>query len=196
MEDTRTKRPVWFASIVVAGVLAMASFAWACTVFKGKMTVTASTAGTAIAPGTPGGSTTAVGSGIGMSLCSVSEGAYVAALGGSFSVAVEPQNCGTMTNGKLGAGLYDVNYFPNYPSFNFPAPDCMSVTATGQGVPVGSLSVNTSGVGSGGPYSLPAHAARGGRAAICLSGKPAALGGPPAASPLSPDGMAAPIYVI
>jgi len=101
-----------FAFGGVAVFLAFTSAAYACTVFRGRLTVTASGGGTA----------TGVGSATGMSWCAgtFSESAKAPASGGSITVQVAPVDCagqpagsGTLPSSAAAGNNYDVN-FTNY----------------------------------------------------------------------------------
>lgn len=179
--STTTRRSAIFAFTVVAAVLALSSAAFACTQWKGRMTVTAG-----------GGSTSALGSGNQMTYCDPANphtdtggGAKVAALptAGSITVTVGAEAClnGNAGNKQLTKGSYTVNYLPApteyvplqqyVPSAPFNPQlftDCMNGTAQqggggvlaatgsvtgGMGTPIGTINVDSSGNGSG-SYSL------------------------------------------
>jgi hypothetical protein len=111
-----SRRRMTFATAVVAGVMALASAAFACTVYKGTMIVTDAR----------GNTSQGTGSGLSMGFCSGTTNTSAADIGRgeSFTIDVEPfvgsgsqQSC---TN-KLNDDLYDVNY-----SSSSSTGDCMS----------------------------------------------------------------------
>lgn len=154
------RKPVVLAFGVIAGVLLMTSTAFACTVFKGRFTVT---------PSAPGGSgsVTAVGNNSGMGYCGSgpSGTAQFATGGGGFSAVVAPDNTGC-NGSKLPAGLYTITWSPG-PSVNNNnvydprINDCMNLSKN----QLGTMVVDTNGDGSG-SYTLSAPS---GDAQICVS---------------------------
>lgn len=165
---------------ITATILLATSAAFACTIFRGKMTVKGDAAATSVA---------AIGDGFGMGHCqptgNPTGSASVSRIGGSVDVSVSPQDCGVY-DGTLPDGNYTVNYFPTYPAFALT--DCMNPIgqAGGMGVQmIGTLTV-TSGSGST-TASLPAYAAvPGSQSTICLT----------STSEATPTGMGVPITVI
>lgn len=133
---------------VVVSVMALAAAAYACTAYKGTFTVTPT-------GGTGSGVSSAVGNGTGMNYCSTSWGATFASTGQAFNASVSAGGCATA--GQLKNGTYTVNYFPGDSSN-----DCMNPG----GIPLGTMSVNSAGSGSG-SYNL-AHAVPG-SGQICVS---------------------------
>jgi len=102
-----------FAFGGVAVFLAFTSAAYACTVFRGRLTVTASGGGTATAVGNPSS---------GMAWCAgtFSDTAQAPTTGGSVTVQVAPVDCagnaagsGTLPSSAVAGNNYDVN-FSNY----------------------------------------------------------------------------------
>ncbi len=101
----KSRKRLAFGFTVVAAMLALASVAYACTTFKGKLQVT-----------TGSTSSSAIGNGTGMGYCSGSPtgGATVArGANRSITVAVSPQACGSTTyqlSDRSGTGAYYVNF--------------------------------------------------------------------------------------
>jgi hypothetical protein len=160
------RRGLLFGSAVVAIALALASTAWACTTFKGRMTVTDAN----------GNSSTVVGDGSGMDFCDTGFGDKVPAAdtgatgrsGSQITVSVAEETCAATGKFKLDPGEYDVN-FVNWvreqgqtksgfnstdggATYNWWA-DCMSGILGAQ-YNLGTLTVGDLGSGKGG-YSLP-----------------------------------------
>lgn len=99
-----TRKGMTFGTMVVAGVMILASAAFACTVYKGTMTVTAG-----------GGSSQRTGSGMGMGYCSGTTATSNADVtsGGTFSITVQKFTGSGSTKtctDQLNIDWYDVNY--------------------------------------------------------------------------------------
>ncbi|HSH62343.1 MAG TPA: hypothetical protein VK988_22365 [Acidimicrobiales bacterium] len=156
-------------SSVVAVLLAMASTAYACTIFQGSITITGNGTAPAGFPTAGNGSSVAWGSGKNMTYCvGGNPTGYAYAQDGSAgtaTVAVAEHACaGTAdTDDQLPAGTYDVNFlnqgaFTNYSNRNW-VQDCMSDSISGGGstnpavqaaatYKVGSMTVDSTGSGT------------------------------------------------
>lgn len=123
--------------------------AFACTVFKGNMTVNGTS------------SSTGTGNGTGMGYCSVTPAAAGVTRGTAFTVSVAPS---TSCVNNLGTATFDVNYKNG--SGPPTTTDCMT-TAAGISK-IGTISV-TSGSSSGtNSYTIPTSASTG-DAQVCVS---------------------------
>jgi hypothetical protein len=161
------RRGLLFGSAVVAIVLALASTAWACTTFKGRMTVTDAN----------GNSSTVVGDGSGMDFCDTGFGDKVPAAdtgatgtpGAQITVSVEPADCNGTTF-QLDDGNYDVNFVnwvteQNQTKSGFKSTDggatydwwadCMSGILGAQVVLADQTFQVVNGTNTGTPYTLP-----------------------------------------
>lgn len=182
MKQSKSKRRVATGGIVVAALLALASVAWACTVFRGQMKLTAG-GGTSVAVGDPGS---------GMVLCASpapTSGANVTA-NGTMKVEVAPATCGTNTSDRLAkgtSGKYAITYLPIKNATA--ALDCMNATIPkGSGILVGTMTISD-GTGNSGNFTpaSPVMARPGTNAlSVCVSSLPRSAGG----APVSPaEGM-------
>lgn len=103
------RRKTMFGFSMVAWILVFASAAYACTVFKGKMTVTDPSSRVSSAQGDGGGMSHCVGT--------VTDGARAASGGGtSVTVAVSAGTC--MGSGSLPNNTYDINFI-NHTAFDY-----------------------------------------------------------------------------
>jgi len=156
--------------VAVAAVLALASIAYACTVFKGKMTLTAG-----------GGTSEAVGDPLaGMVPCASptpTSGATVTT-NGTLRVQVAPASCDG-TSYKLADGKFAITYFPQKNAVALL--DCMNPTIPkGTGITIGTLTVSGGTGDSGNITPAASIVAKPGAEAVsvCVSNLPVALGGP------------------
>ncbi len=153
-----SRRRMTFATAVVAGVMALASAAFACTVYKGTMIVTDAR----------GNTSQGTGSGLSMGYCSgtTSTSAADIAPGESFTIDVQPfvgSGSQKTCTAKLNDDLYDVNY-----SSTGATGDCMSGdTAAVLIAEDGLKTVNGSDSGNN-SFPLPSNAPPG-ASAICVS---------------------------
>ncbi len=140
---------------VIAVVLALSSVAYACTTFKGDMTVT----------GSP--SSTGTGNNSGMGYCdNITPGKAGVTKGTAFTVSVAPS-----TNAKCNAQLSNMTADVNYKMGAGPpstGTDCMStLLRTGGEKNIGKMSIsNGSGSGS---YTIPTSQSGTGDVQICVS---------------------------
>ncbi|HSH62419.1 MAG TPA: hypothetical protein VK988_22770 [Acidimicrobiales bacterium] len=163
-EARRIRRGMALGSSVVAVVLAMASTAYACTIFSGSITITGSDTAPAGFPTAGNGSSVAWGSGKNMTYCvggNPTGYAYAPVGSGTAKVTVAKHDCGGPK--KLPEGFYDVNFlnlgaFTNYSDRNW-VRDCMSTEFSADlgGSPgvraadtykVGSMTVDANGSGT------------------------------------------------
>ncbi len=149
-----TRRGIVAASVAALAVLALASAAFACTVYKGRFVVT----------GNNGTTTEVVGNAIGMGYCfTPGPGRAEISRGGTFSASVskyQGSQSTTKCSAQLNPDTYDVNY-----STTGGTGDCM--TGSPESVKIGSMVVDSSGSGSG-TYTLPSTALVS-DGAICVS---------------------------
>ncbi len=154
----------------VAVLLAMASAAYACTIFEGSIQITGSTPAPAGFPTTGSGSSFAWGSGKNMTYClggnptgyAYATATPVGSTGSAAAVTVAAHTCtqnGVTTTPRLGAGRYDVNFlnvgaFTNYSNRNWVS-DCMSSSTSATSPPnaadtyrVGLMTVDANGSGT------------------------------------------------
>ncbi len=139
---------------VMALVLALSSVAYACTVFKGDMTVT----------GSP--SSTGTGDNSGMGYCQgITPSKAGVTKGSAFTVSVAPS-----TNSNCNAKLSDMTADVNYKMGAGPpeTTDCMStVLRTGGEKNIGKMSI--SGGSGSGSYTIPTSQSGTGDVQICVS---------------------------
>ncbi len=154
MSYNRRRRTV-FLSALVAVVLAMASVASACTVFKGRMTITDNT--------NSSNTSTGIGSNLGMSFCSGGTPNRVEVDDSTgFTVSVAPQSSllTATCNASLGTNTYNVNYFAtSNTSPGDSATDCMNGTGNGTNLTTisttnGNGKVNVTGLTTIGDYKI------------------------------------------
>jgi hypothetical protein len=146
-------------------LLLFASAAFACTTFKGQMEV----------EGEDGGTTEVFGKGnAGMTMCDgtglghtdTGGGAKVSSSGGTLDVSVAPTTCAG-TPSKLPESSETLHYTVNYLPWDIRQPtaffDCMNTNATnpfnsfaGQGIPLGTIEVNSMGYGNT-QVTVPPH---------------------------------------
>ncbi len=157
-----TRKGMTFGTMVVAGVMILASAAFACTVYKGTMTVTAG-----------GGSSQRTGSGMGMGYCSGTTATSNADVtsGGTFSITVQKFTGSGSTKtctDQLNIDWYDVNY-----TTAGATGDCMSsdpasiLIQEGDATAKTGLSVDSTGSGSG-SFTFPSTSHLG-AIGICVS---------------------------
>jgi hypothetical protein len=128
--QTNLRKALLAGAGVVATVLVIASTAYACTVFKGRLTLTGN-------GNQPTGSSVTLGKNAGMQHCANSPSGYTSAplSGGTVDVVVAKNTTGTTAcpNSQLPADTYDINY-ENGAAFSGDLPtsyrnwliDCMS----------------------------------------------------------------------
>lgn len=142
-------------------MLMLSSAAFACTTFKGTMTVTgnATTGRTLTNPGA--GTSTAVGNpNAGMAYCTLTPGATAKATGGTVTVGVVATT-GTCASGLVNGTVYDINYVNGRAFYDPPNPnspygwqiDCMSPIGAGQ-VKLGQQTAASGGIPTA-TYNLP-----------------------------------------
>lgn len=167
---TQHRRGLLFGFTVVAAVLALTSAAWACTVFKGKLTLQGNASTSTV---------TATGNNSGMGFCSITNSyAYSNGSGGSVKVTVGPASS-TCGGHKLPATGSETNlaYKVTYVDYGFYNSslnrDCMYNGGHSTRIVLGDITVDSNGNGGGGWYSIPgSHPAQNGspyEAGVCVS---------------------------
>ncbi len=183
------RKSLTFGTMVVAGIMVLASTAFACTTFKGTMVVT----GNSVTAGT----STAVGkSDSGMKHCKVTPGANATNTAGSVTISSSTTNLsGCPVSNLDGTTLYEVNFvggkafgkFPNGPLGTYQwLIDCMSPPGSGV-TNIGSVTTASNGDVAATSFNLPSGLTNnnsGEDSAVCLS------------TPNGGNGNQAPVHIV
>lgn len=170
------RKKLMFGVGVGAAVLSMSSAAFACTIFRGTMTVS----GNGTTSRSPSGTSpsTAIGNNTGMGYCSLTPGATAKATGGTVTVQVLASSAPCAVSTLTPNTAYDVNYVNGRAFYDPPGParvygwqiDCMSPISAGQ-VNLGSQTTDSLGNLASQTWNLPNGAvnASGEDSAVCVS---------------------------
>lgn len=140
--------------VAVAAVVAMSSAAFACTTYRGKVTITDS--GPLSSQSAPPSHTAVAEGAAGVHTYCSGELPQDVRIVGTFSLAIGSTTSCSGSQNTLGAGTYDVRVMPlpvSNPADSVTA-NC-NVNKTEPTQKVGQITVNASGVGSGTGYPMP-----------------------------------------
>ena len=141
-----------FGFALIATVLSLSSAAFACTVYKGKLTLQGDQSTSTV---------TAVGNNSNMGYCSISNSyAYANDVSGRVKVTVAPAStCLVNGSNKLPATTSTLKYAVTYISYAFNnssmVKDCMAVGGDAGTTKIGDITIDSNGNGGGVWYNLP-----------------------------------------